>query len=279
MFVRALRSAASAGPPSSASRCAPLVGLTGSGWAGPDSRSSRRFRCAAPARRVAGSRSSCRLFRSGCGSRSSTLSADLAGWRLCLGGHAPPAGADRRAGARGAGSLLGSSVAGRPTGGRALPAAARAGRAAAGRPGTGARAGRVAHLGCCARTPAGQTGRLHARSPSLGCGSWSSGGTSQRLVSHSVELLRLDAQFAIELSKYFALRADGGDVPSSLGRQDVVDFLVHLRARQLAGRDHQRLSAHLCHRALGRCCATRANAGCHRRPGPLAGLAEEFALV
>ena len=100
----------------------------------------------------------------------------------------------------------------------------------------------------------------------------------QRLVSHSVGLLRLDAQVAIELSKVLGLRADGGEVPSSLGRQDVVDFVVHLRARQLRGEITN---------AYQRTCVTRVRAmlrdarerGLHRRPGPMAGLAEEFALV
>jgi len=100
----------------------------------------------------------------------------------------------------------------------------------------------------------------------------------QRLVSHSVGLLRLDAQVAIELSKVLGLRADGGEDPSLLARQDVVDFVVHLRARQLRGEITN---------AYQRNCVTRVRAmlrdarerGLHRRPGPLAGLAEEFALV
>jgi integrase len=100
----------------------------------------------------------------------------------------------------------------------------------------------------------------------------------QRLVSHSVGLLRLDAQVTIELSKVLRLRADGGEDPSVLGRQDVVDFVVHMRARQLRG---EITNAHQ------RNCVTRVRAmlrdarerGLHRRPGPLAGLAEEFALV
>jgi len=100
----------------------------------------------------------------------------------------------------------------------------------------------------------------------------------QRLVSHSVGLLRLDAQVAIELSKLLGLRADGGEDPSLLARQDVVDVVVHLRARQLRGEITN---------AYQRNCVTRLRAmlrdarerGLHRRPGPLAGLAEEFALV
>ncbi len=100
----------------------------------------------------------------------------------------------------------------------------------------------------------------------------------QRLVSHSVGLLRLDAQVAIELSKVLGLRVDGGEDPSLLARQDVVDFVVHLRARLLRGEITN---------AYQRNCVTRVRAmlrdarerGLHRRPGPLAGLSEEFALV
>jgi hypothetical protein len=100
----------------------------------------------------------------------------------------------------------------------------------------------------------------------------------QRLVSRSVGLLRLDAYVAIELSNVLRLRPGRGEDPSSLRRQDVVDFLVHLRASQVAGAittGHQRH------------CVTRLRAmlrdarerGLHRRPGPLAGLADEFAFV
>jgi hypothetical protein len=74
------------------------------------------------------------------------------------------------------------------------------------------------------------------------------------------------------------LRADGGEDPSLLGRQDVVDFLVRLRARQLRGEItnvHQRN------------CVTRLRAmlrdarerGLHREPGALAGLSEKFTIV
>lgn len=100
----------------------------------------------------------------------------------------------------------------------------------------------------------------------------------QRLVSHSVGLLRLDAYVVLELSNVLRMRVDGGEDPSSLGRQDVVDFLVHLRARRLAGEItnvHQRN------------CVTRVRAmlrdarerGLHRQPGPLAGLSEAFTIV
>lgn len=99
------------------------------------------------------------------------------------------------------------------------------------------------------------------------------GWNQQRLVSHSISLLRLDAQVGIELSNVLRLRPDGGGDPRALSRQDVVDFLVHLRARQLHGeitKAHQRN------------CVTRLRAserGLHRRRGPLTGLAEQFALV
>ena len=100
----------------------------------------------------------------------------------------------------------------------------------------------------------------------------------QRLVSHSVGLLRLDAYVGIALSNVLGLRPDGGEDPSLLGRQDVVDFLVHLKARQLRG---EITNAHQ------RNCITRLRAmlrdarerGLHRQPGPLAGLSEEFAFL
>ena len=57
----------------------------------------------------------------------------------------------------------------------------------------------------------------------------------QRLVSRSIGLLRLDASVGIELSNALRLRVDAGEDPRLLGRQDVVDFLVHLRARRLRG--------------------------------------------
>ena len=57
----------------------------------------------------------------------------------------------------------------------------------------------------------------------------------QRLVSHSVGLLRLDAQVAIELSKVLGLRAGRGRGSGRAGRADIVDFVVHLRARVLRG--------------------------------------------
>ena len=100
----------------------------------------------------------------------------------------------------------------------------------------------------------------------------------QRLVSHSVGLLRLDAYVGIALSSVLRLRPDGGENPSLLGRQDVVDFLVHLKALQVR---REITNAHQ------RNCITRVRAmlrdarerGLHRRPGPLAGLSEEFAFL
>jgi integrase len=99
----------------------------------------------------------------------------------------------------------------------------------------------------------------------------------QRLVSRCVGNLQLGVRVAVELSGVLALRDDRGDDPSALGRQDAVDFLVHLNARERSGQ----ISTHH-HRR----CVTRARAllrearerGLHRRPGPLAGLCDEFAF-
>jgi integrase len=104
------------------------------------------------------------------------------------------------------------------------------------------------------------------------------GWNRQRLVSHSIGLLRLDAQVGIELSNVLRLRPDGGHDPRALGRQDVVDFVVHLRARQLRGEvtiGHQRD----CITRLRSMLRDARERGLHRRPGALAGLAEQFALV
>lgn len=49
------------------------------------------------------------------------------------------------------------------------------------------------------------------------------GWNRQRLVSHSVGLLRLDAYVAVELSGVLGLRADAGADPRCLGRGDIVD--------------------------------------------------------
>ena len=100
---------------------------------------------------------------------------------------------------------------------------------------------------------------------------------SQRLVSRSVGSLRLGVHVAVELSAVLGMRGDRGDDPSVLGRQDAVDFLVHMRARELRGelssRRHRECVARV--RVLLREARER---GLHRRPGPLAGLADEFAF-
>ncbi|MGO9750026.1 MAG: tyrosine-type recombinase/integrase [Solirubrobacteraceae bacterium] len=99
----------------------------------------------------------------------------------------------------------------------------------------------------------------------------------QRLVSHNVGNLWLSVRVAVELSGVLALRDDRGDDPSALGRQDAVDFLVHLRARELQGAigNHHRRRCVMHVRALLREARER---GLHRRPGPLAGLSDEFAF-
>ena len=62
-----------------------------------------------------------------------------------------------------------------------------------------------------------------------------------------------------------------------MGRQDAVDFLVHLRARKRSGEitDHHHCICVARARALLRWARDR---GLHRRPGPLAGLSEELAF-
>jgi integrase len=99
----------------------------------------------------------------------------------------------------------------------------------------------------------------------------------QRLVSHSTNNLRLGVSVAVELSGVLRSRDDRGEDPSALGRQDAVDFLVHLRARE---RSDEITNHHHCicvarARALLRAARDR---GLHRQSGPLAGLSEEFAL-
>ena len=97
----------------------------------------------------------------------------------------------------------------------------------------------------------------------------------QRLVSRSVGALRETVRVAAALSVVLALRADCGEDPSALGRQDAVDLLMHLRARELSGEltnsRHRELVCGV--RALLREARER---GLHRRGGPLAGLADEF---
>ena len=99
----------------------------------------------------------------------------------------------------------------------------------------------------------------------------------QRLVSRTVGRLRETVRAAAALSAVLRLREDRGEHPSALGRQDAVDFLMQLRARELSGE----LTNHR-HREL--VCGVRAllrqarERGLHRRAGPLEGLADEFAF-
>ena len=99
----------------------------------------------------------------------------------------------------------------------------------------------------------------------------------QRLVSHSINNLRLGVSVAVELSGVLRSRDDRGEAPSALGRRDAVDFLVHLRARERSGEitNHHHCICVARARALLRWARDR---GLHRRSGPLAGLSEEFAL-
>jgi hypothetical protein len=98
----------------------------------------------------------------------------------------------------------------------------------------------------------------------------------QRLISHSVGTLRASVHFAAELSGVLALRADRGEDPSALGRQDAVDFLAHLRGRELSGEiSNRRGECVSWGRALLREARER---GLHRPPGPAAGLSDQFAL-
>jgi len=99
----------------------------------------------------------------------------------------------------------------------------------------------------------------------------------QRLVSHSINNLRLGVSVAVELSGVLRSRDDRGEAPSALGRQDAVDFLVHLRARERSGEitNHHHCICVARARALLRWARDR---GLHRRSGPLAGLSEEFAF-
>ena len=100
----------------------------------------------------------------------------------------------------------------------------------------------------------------------------------QRLVSRSIGLLRLDVYVAIELSIVLRLRRDRGDDPSRLGRQDMVDFLVHLRARELRGEMSPGRHLH-CVTRLRSMLRDARERGLHHPGGPSAGLAEAFALV
>ena len=92
-----------------------------------------------------------------------------------------------------------------------------------------------------------------------------------------VGILQLGVRVAVELSNVLALRGDRGEDPSALGRQDAVDFLVHLRARELQGaisNHHHRI----CVAASGRFCARRASAGCIDGLARLRGSSDEFAF-
>ena len=99
----------------------------------------------------------------------------------------------------------------------------------------------------------------------------------QRLVSRSVDTLCLDVQAAVELSKVLCVRSDRGEDPTALGRQDAVDFLMHLSARERSGEISN--SYHCGYvtrvRAFLRDARER---GLHRQPGSLAGLADGFAF-
>ena len=97
----------------------------------------------------------------------------------------------------------------------------------------------------------------------------------QRTVSRDVSVLRLGVYVATELSAVLAVRGDRGEDPSALARRDVVDFLMHLRARaqrgELSNRDH-RTSVTRMVTMLREARDRRL----HRRPGPMQGLADDF---
>jgi hypothetical protein len=99
----------------------------------------------------------------------------------------------------------------------------------------------------------------------------------ERLVSRSVSILRLSVRVAAELSKVLDLRGDRGEDPSALGRQDAVDFLAHLRARLLSGEISNDYHRHCVARVRAMLREARERE-LHRQPGPLAGLADGFAL-
>jgi integrase len=97
----------------------------------------------------------------------------------------------------------------------------------------------------------------------------------QRLVSHAVGFFRRGVYIAAELSRVLSLREDRGENPSVLARRDVVDFLMHLRARaqrgELSSRDHRASVTRMV--TMLREARDR---GLHRQPGPLHALADEF---
>jgi integrase len=99
----------------------------------------------------------------------------------------------------------------------------------------------------------------------------------QRLVSRSVDTLRESVHAAAALSMVLGLREGRGEDPGALRRQDAVDFLMHMRARELSGE----LSSQRHHQLV---CSIRAllretrERGLHRQVGPLRGLADEFSF-
>jgi len=99
----------------------------------------------------------------------------------------------------------------------------------------------------------------------------------QRLISHSVGTLRASAHFAAQLSGVLALRSDRGEDPSALGRQDAVDFLAHLRAREHSG-EIPSSRQHECISWVAALLRETRERGLHRAPGPAAGLSDQFAL-
>ena len=98
-------------------------------------------------------------------------------------------------------------------------------------------------------------------------------------MSHSFHTLRASVQFAAALSVVLALRVDRGEDPSALGRQDVVDFLTDLRAREQAGEIITCPPGRMHLMACGRCCAKRTCAGCYRGAGTGRGALRQFASV
>ena len=99
----------------------------------------------------------------------------------------------------------------------------------------------------------------------------------QRLVLRSVDTLCLDVQAAVELSKVLCLRCDRGEDPAALGRQDAVDFLMHLSARERAGEISNSYHCGYVRRVRAFLRDARER-GLHRQPGSLAGLADGFAF-
>jgi hypothetical protein len=70
---------------------------------------------------------------------------------------------------------------------------------------------------------------------------------------------------------------DRGEDPAALGRQDVVDFLAHLRARADAGQISRGRRA-VCISLLRALLREARERGLHRAPGPAAGLSDQFAF-